>query len=137
MKQSRRNLLFGFGRVAVATVASTAVPEIVEARDDDGYFEHPAEYLDAMQAIGYHVVAGFQRLRDGTIHPMGVYEYAPSEDWPDHNWTKFHRVSMRVPIQMAADMPQGDWWKSVWKYLYERGFREDVTPKKAGAGVPS
>lgn len=133
-KQSRRNLLFGFGGCAIAATASMAVPVTVEARDEDGgYFEHPSEYLAAMQAIGYRAVAGFQRLRDGAIHPMGVYEYAPSEDGEGRNWDKFHRLQMRTPIQMAADMPQGDWWKRVWEYLYEREFREDVTPKKVRA----
>ena len=130
-KQTRRNLLFGFGRCAIAATASMAAPVTVEARDDDGgHFEHPSEYLAALQAIGWQARAMYQRLEGGRVHRMGVHEDAPSEDWLQETWGKYHAISMRMPIQMAADMPQGDWWERVWEYLYERGFREDVTPPK-------
>jgi hypothetical protein len=40
---------------------------------------------------------------------------------------------MRCPVQRAADLPPGDWWKEVWQFLYDRGLREDVTPKATAA----
>lgn len=128
---SRRNFLavLGLAGVTATATVAAALPQKNEP-GSKGHFDHPAEYLTAMQAIGWRPVAMYQRLKNCGVHPMGVAEHA-DEAVIAKNWDKYHAISMRAPIQMAADMPQGNWWKTVWQHLYDNGLREDVTPKKA------
>jgi hypothetical protein len=126
--QSRRGFLAYLG-LAGATAATVTISTVADAKEEGGPFEHPLEYLLAMQAIGWTPRAMFQRLDDGSIHRMGVSENA-SEELALKTWDKFHAIMVRAPIQRAADMPQGDWWKAVWQFLYDRGLREDVTRPK-------
>lgn len=80
-----------------------------------------------MQAVGWQHFAMFQQSDDGSADPMGVSENA-SEDLALKTWDKFHAIQMRMPAQRAADMPQGDWWKAVRQFLYDRELRDHVTP---------
>lgn len=127
---SRRRFLaaLGIAGVSVSAPVAVAVPAPDESKE---HFKHPAEYLAAMQAIGWTALAMYQRLDDGSIHRMGVTENA-SEEVIEATWGKFHAISMRTPVQMAADMPQGHWWSWVWQYLYDKGLRKDVTLTKEG-----
>ncbi|MBN9051780.1 MAG: hypothetical protein J0H78_20165 [Rhizobiales bacterium] len=138
---SRRWAIFRLGRAAAAsaavlstaTIPAPAVPvRPNEPQELPGYFEHPSEYLAAMQSIGWRPVAMYQRLEGGGIHCMGVNEYGGGEENITETWGKYHAISMRMPVQRASDMPQGKWWSDVWQYLYDKGLREDVTPERVG-----
>ena len=130
---TRRLALFRIASTsAVAATAATAIAATSSKVDDSRRpFEHPSEYLAAMQAIGWRPVALFQRLEDGSPHRMGVAEYGGSEDWILKTWDKFHAISMRAPVQLPMDVHPGGWWGLVWQYLYDMGLREDVTPTPA------
>ncbi|HWL04237.1 MAG TPA: hypothetical protein VNQ99_04790 [Xanthobacteraceae bacterium] len=124
---SRRWAIFRLGRAAASAAAlSTATVPAMAAKDKGG-FEHPSEYVSAMQEAGMRIVAGFIRRSDGTIQPFGVYEYYTEDAWTDENFRRRNAIDMRMPIQKAADMPQGEWWDDVWQYLYDKGLREDGT----------
>lgn len=129
---SRRRFLSFLGIAGAATAATTAavvaMPAAPEIEESKGFFENPTEYLAAMESIGWTPTAMFSRLKEGEILRMGVNESAPNEEWCSKTWGKFHAISMRCPVQSAYDLPQGDWWKEVWQFLYDRGLREEVTP---------
>ena len=131
MSFSRRSLLSALGVAAAAMPSLAATP--AEPKESKGHFTHPAEYLAAMQAIGWRPLAMYQRLEGGGVHCMGVAEYGGNEVSILKTWDKFHAISMRAPTQRPADLPQGDWWKWVWRYLYDKELREDVTPPKLAA----
>ena len=132
---TRRLALFRLAATSTVAAAATAPALIApkaraESQASLANFEHPAEYLTAMEAIGWRPIAMFQRLRDGGVHCMGVAEHSACEEQENRNWSQFHAIQMRVPVQRAADMQQGDWWRRVWQHLYDNGLREDVTPPK-------
>lgn len=114
------------GATATASAAAIVQPKPVE--ESRAPFKHPAEYLATMQSIGWKAVASYALQADGSVRPMGVNEFAPDRRMHHETWTKFHAIQMRTPVQWASDMPQDDWWKRVWRYLYDKGLREDVTP---------
>lgn len=127
---TRRLALFRIG-VSTAAATAAAVPAILEAKaepktESRKSFETPAEYLAAMQAIGWRPVAMFQRLRDGGVHRMGVAERSPMAEGPLPTREKFHAIQMRTPVQLPMDVHPGGWWGQVWQSLYDLGFREDV-----------
>lgn len=127
---SRRRFLAVLGLAgASATVTAVAVTAKVQ-EESTGHFTQPAEYVAAMHSIGWSVVAMFHRRDDGSIHRMGVNETWPTEEKMHATWDKFHAISMRMPVQICADTPQKGWWEQVWHYLYDHGFREDVTPTR-------
>lgn len=122
-------------RTAEAAVATSAIGATVATKPSQasGPFEHPAEYLAAMQAIGWRATAMYQRLDDGSVHRMGVNERAPSPEFMMEHWGRYHAISMRCPVQLPVDVhPDQHWWKAFWQYLYDKGLREDVTPPRAG-----
>jgi hypothetical protein len=128
-------ILAGSTAAAAATTATIVAAPPVEAREESREpFKHPAEYLAAMQAIGWSALAMYQRLPHGEVHRMGVNETAGSQERIENTWTKYHAISMRCPVQLPADVhPDQDWWKAVWHYLYDKGLRQDVTPPKFAA----
>lgn len=130
-KQSRRGFL-GFLSLTAAATAAPVVdalaakpPELEESR---AHFEHPAEYLAAMQAIGWSATASFMRGEDDEIIRMGVNERSSSPEAMQRTWLKFHAIQMRCPVQLPFDVhPHQDWWSRVWQHLYDKGLRKDVT----------
>lgn len=126
---TRRAALFRIGTSTVAAAGAT-VPTIIQASveaENRGRFETPAEYVAAMLAIGWRATAMFHRSDDGTIQRMGVQENAP-EDHALKSWPQFQAIQMRVPVQLPIDVHGlNDWWSVVWLYLYENGYRDDVT----------
>jgi hypothetical protein len=131
--QSRRGFLAYLGLAGAATAATAViVAPAVEVPASAGHFKHPAEYLAAMQAIGWQPRAMYQRLDDGSAHRMGVNESTTPGVSASETWSQFHAISMRTPIQRPSDYPAGDWWTDVWQHLYDRGFREDVTLDRPG-----
>ena len=137
--QSRRGFLAYLGLAGATTAAATAAVALAPtapAKAERGRFKHPAEYLQAMQAIEWTPLAMFQRLDDGCVHRMGVNETAPSEALCRETWGEFHAIQMRTPVQLPADVhPLGDWWDAVWHHLYDHGFREDVTLPRQTSGL--
>ena len=129
--RSRRGFIAAFGLGGVA--AATASAAVTQAKEETGHFKNPADYLAAMQAIGWRPVAMFQRLDDGTIRRMGVEENAPDPDHVSRTWLKFHVISMRCPVQLPPDVHDGDWWKAVWHHLYDLGLVQDVTRPRRGS----
>ena len=129
---SRRWFLGGMAQAAVAIPAiSTALATSTQNANAEP-FSHPSEYLAAMQAIGWRSVAMFGRRHDDDqVYSMGVKESAPSEQAINETWDKFHAIQMRMPVQRASDLPQGEWWSRVWHHLYDIGLRENVTHKQA------
>lgn len=131
---TRRLALFrifaGSTAAVTATTAAVVAAPPVEAREESREpFNHPADYLAAMQAIGWRPVAMYQRMPDGSAHRMGVNELAGGQDNIEKTWNKKHAISMRCPVQLPFDAhPDQDWWKAVWHYLYDKGLRQDVTP---------
>lgn len=118
-----------------ATTATTATALTItpaEAKQESrGHFKHPAEYVAAMHVIGWRPLAMYQRLEDGTIHRMGVEENGGGRLNIENTWREFHAIQMRMPVQLPWDVhPDQDWWNWVWWYLYDKGEREDVTPKQ-------
>ena len=122
---SRRRFLSFLGFAS----ASSVIPAVL-AQDAKvtGRFANPSEYLAAMQAIGWRPVAMFQRLRDGSIHRMGVSETRPDKARHETSFLEFHAIQIRVPVQMGNG---ADWWQQVWTHLYDKGLREDVTPARS------
>jgi len=134
---TRRLALFRIGASsAVATVAAAPLltTKPVAAVESRSHFETPAEYLAAMQAIGWKAVAMYRALPTGDVLRMGVKEIGGSERRITETWRAHHAIQMRVPIQRAAELPQGDWWRAVWQYLYDKGLREDVARSDAPGG---
>lgn len=126
---TRRLALFRIGASsAVATVAATPLlQQELEARTENReLFKHPAEYLAAMEAIGWRATAMFRHLKDGRIHRMGVNERGPSREAIERTWPSFHAIQLRSPVQLPFDAHPGGWWREVWQFLYDRGLREDV-----------
>jgi hypothetical protein len=128
---SRKCALFRLGKTAASTAIPAVGATLAASKDDEGYFTHPSEYVDAIHAAGMTAVAGFHYRKDGSVHPMGVFERLPEDARVDEVWRKRQSIGMHIPIQRAADTPQGRWWNSVWQYLYDKGLREDVTPRRA------
>lgn len=127
--QSRRGFLAYLGLAGATAAVTTAATVTVAAKASDGHFKHPADYLAAMLAIGIRPTAVFQRLSDGSIVSLGVSDpIIPSPEWVAKHWREFHAISMRMPVRMAHDRPQGEWWSSVWQYLYDKGLRECASP---------
>lgn len=133
MSFSRRSLLSALGIAAAVPAAPVVVSLAAKAEEPEGSFTHPADYLAEMQKIGMRPVTGFHRLPGGGIHRMGVIERAINDEEFYRNQSAFRRIQLRCPVQMAVDMPQGDWWNWVAQYLYDKGFREDLTPPKLAA----
>lgn len=126
---TRRLALFRIGASsAIATVAASPLltTKPVAPAESRGHFETPAEYLAAIHAIGWRAVAMYQSLPTGDVLRMGVKEIGGSEQHITETWREHHVIQMRMPIQRSADLPQGDWWKSVWQHLYDTGLREVV-----------
>ena len=46
-----------------------------------------------------------------------------------------HAIQMRTPVQLPADVHEGDWWKAVWHFLIDRGLTLDVTPNRNRTAV--
>ena len=126
-------ILAGSTVAAAATSATIVTTSPVKAQGESREpFKHPAEYLAAMQAIGWTALAMYQRMPDGVVHRMGVNERAPIPNDTTESWRRYRAISMRCPVQLPADVhPDQDWWKAVWHYLYDRGLRQDVTPPRA------
>lgn len=134
---SRRMFMWGATAtapaIALRTVAA-ATPAAAAPNESEGRFKCPADYLAALQAIGWRPVAMYQRLEDGGVQCMGVGECGQSEQHMLDTWRKYHAISLRTPTQLPFDVhPKQDWWEQVWHYLYDRGLREDVTPPKLAA----
>jgi hypothetical protein len=128
---SRRRFLSLLGLAGAATVTTTtavAISAKSKPEKSDGPFKHPSEYLAAMHAIGWQPVAMYHRKRDGSIVRMGVDEGA-NEDNVMASWKEYHAISMRMPPQLPCDAHPHGWWEEVWHYLYDKGLREDVTPR--------
>lgn len=126
---SRRRFLsiLGLGGAATVTTVAVAAPA-PKAEEPKGCFEHPAEYVAAMRAIGWMPAAAFIPLEDGGYIKMGVHETADKATI-ERTWRQFHAISMRAPVQLPFDVhPNQNWWAWVWQYLYDAGFRVDVTP---------
>ena len=124
---SRRRFLSFLGVAgASATASAVAIMQPKPQEESQAPFDHPAEYLAAMQAIGWRPVAMYQRCADGSIRQMGVAEHARDRAAIHETLPKFHAIQMRAPVRRPADMPQNDWWKRVWSHLYDQGMREDV-----------
>lgn len=120
---------------AVATVAAAPLAAKSEApAKSQGHFETPADYLAAMHAIGWKAVAMYQRLPSGDVLRMGVEEIGGSQKHITETWRAHHAIQMRMPIQRAGDLPQGDRWRAVWEYLYDKGLREDVSRLDEASG---
>lgn len=130
-------ILAGSTVAAAATTATIVAAPPVDAQEESREpFKHPAEYLAAMQGIGWSTLAMFQRMPDGSAHRMGVNERAPTPHDTTDSWRRYHAISMRCPVQLPADVhPDQDWWKAVWQYLYDKGLRQDVTPPKAALAL--
>ncbi|RXT48760.1 hypothetical protein [Bradyrhizobium betae] len=130
--QSRRGFLAYLGIAGASTAAATATAIVTppnEPQESPGYFKSPAEYLVAMQAIGWQPLAMFHWLPDGGVHRMGVNESPKPGICAVETWRKFHAIQMRAPVQLPTDVhPLKDWWLAVWEHLYDLGHREDVTP---------
>lgn len=128
---SRRGFLAALGfagasaAVPLAAAVVTPTPVIEESKDS---FEHPADYLAAMQAIGWSATASFMRDEDDEIIRMGVNERSSSPEEMQRTWRRFHAIQMRCPVQLPFDVhPHQDWWGRVWQHLYDKGLRKDVT----------
>lgn len=135
---TRRLALFRIlaGSTAAAAATIVAAPPLEAREESREPFTCPAEYLAAMQAIGWRPVAMYQRMHDGSAHRMGVNETAGNQENIERTWNKKHAISMRCPVQYAVDAhPDQDWWKAVWQHLYDKGLRQDVTPPKAALAL--
>jgi len=115
---------------AATTVAVAAAPKVKEAAESLATFETPDQYIAAMKLAGWRAVAGFHFKRDGSVHPMGVYEYGPegygttmdpAEE--DRVRSKFHLIAMRSP-------QTSEWSQALWTRLWQLDMRENILPRK-------
>jgi len=123
---TRRLALFRIGAsTAVATTA--AVPALITSQPESREpFKHPAEYLSAMEAIGWRPIAMYKRDSEGGVSCMGVNERCDGPEHASRTWLQFHAISMRMPVQLPMDVHPGGWWGQVWQFLYEKGLRKKV-----------
>ena len=95
-----RRATFALAALIATPAVTSAVPSLAAKpavpEENNGYFNHPAEYLAAMQAIGWRPVAMYQRLEGGGVHRMGVAEYGGDEASIQKSWVKHHAISMRA-----------------------------------------
>jgi hypothetical protein len=77
----------------------------------------PAQYLAAMNAIGWRAVAS---CHDGV--PVHVIEYAPE----GHS-----NISDFWAIQQRIDNSSGEFWKRTSRFLYDQGLREEMIKRSA------
>lgn len=120
----RRAILSALCLPLLNSLASAAPPPVSESRAS---FEHPAEYLAAMQAIGWRVYAAYRVGADGSVDMMGVYESA-NQEITHALWQQYHAIQIRIPVNYARGGSQPVWRKRVEAYLHERGLSENITP---------
>ena len=83
------------------------------------------------------VVAGFYFQRDGSVHPMGCYEYGPDPHIGISSGEARRQHEGRIAIQRRSDWHNRAWSDAMWARLWEMNLREDVTPQKWKKAVQS